>query len=106
MYSIKLNQILKLSNLDNVKIRFNLQFGENWNPIELFKTGDLSRMLEGNYWNYQRKSYKIGQIAIGLVKIKPKEDFWLLFHVGKITNDLNKSKSECIICKSKYKENI
>lgn len=91
MDSIKLNDILRLENLDNVKIRFNLMFKQNWNPIELFKDGDISTMLEGQYWNYNKnKSYKAGQITVGLVKIKPNEDFWLLFHIGRVTKDLNK----------------
>lgn len=91
MDSIKLNDILRLENLENVKIRFNLMFRHNWNPIEMFKNGDLPAMLEGQYWNYNKsKSYKIGQTTVGLVKIKPDEDLWLLFHVGKITRDLNK----------------
>ena len=65
-------------------------FAENWNPIELFKNGDISTMLNGHYWNYNKnKSYKEGQITIGLVKIKPNEDFWLLFHIGQVTKDLN-----------------
>lgn len=65
-------------------------FAQNWNPIELFKNGDLSTMLEGQYWNYnKRKSYKAGQITVGLVKIKPNEDLWLLFHIGQVTKDLN-----------------
>src|SRR5690606_28195131 len=37
----------------------------------------------------KRKSYKNGQITIGLVRIKPKENLWLLFHIGRITKDLN-----------------
>lgn len=90
MDNIKLNDILRLDNLYNVKIRFNLMFAQNWNPIELFKNGNTATMLAGQYWNYNtNKSFKIGQITIGLVKIKPKEDFWLLFHVGKVTKDLN-----------------
>lgn len=91
MKNIKLNDILKLDDLSNVKVRFNLMFEQNWNPIEIFKNGDIEIMLNGQYWNYEkRKSYKIGQITIGLVKIKPNEDFWLLFHVGKVTKDLEK----------------
>ena len=90
MDSIKLNEILQLENLQNVKIRFNLMFRQNWNPIELFKNGDISTMLEGQYWNYSKnKSYKVGKITIGLVKINPKEDYWLLFHIGQVTKDLN-----------------
>lgn len=91
MNSIKLNDILQIEDLSNVKIRFNLMFAQNWNPIELFQSGEISTMLEGQYWNYtKRKSYKQGQITIGLVKIHPNEDFWLLFHIGQVTKDLNK----------------
>ena len=91
MNNIKLNDILRFDNLDNVKIRFNLMFAQNWNPIELFKNGDIMTMLNGHYWNYNKnKSYKDGQITVGLVKIRPNEDFWLLFHIGQITKDLNK----------------
>ncbi|MCW4468294.1 GIY-YIG nuclease family protein [Flavobacterium sp. MFBS3-15] len=90
MDKIKLNDILLLDNLNDVKIRFNLMFAQNWNPIELFKNGDISTMLGGQYWNYNKnKSYKAGQITIGFVKIKRNEDLWLLFHIGKVTNDLN-----------------
>lgn len=90
MSKIKLNDILLLQNLSNVKIRFNLMFQQNWNPIELFKNGDIQVMLNGQYWNYNKnKSYKNGQITVGLVKIKPNENNWLLFHIGKITKDLN-----------------
>lgn len=90
MNQINLNELLRIKKLENVKIRFNLMFEQNWNPIELFKNGDLVTMLNGHYWNYNRKkSYKEGQITIGFVKIKPNEDDWLLFHVGKVTKDLN-----------------
>ncbi len=88
---IKLNDILKLDNLKDVKIRFNLMFKQHWNPIDFFKNGDIQTMLNGQYWNYNKnKSYKVGQTTIGLLKIKPNEDLWLLFHVGKVTKDLDK----------------
>ena len=37
--SIKLNDILNFSQeeLKNTKIKFNLMFAGNWNPIEIFK---------------------------------------------------------------------
>jgi len=90
MNNIKLNDILRLDNLNNIKIRFNLSFAQNWNPIELFNRGDIEAMLRGQYWNYSKnKSYKEGQITVGLVKIKPSEDYWLLFHVGEVTKDLH-----------------
>lgn len=87
---ITLNDILKIENLTNVRIRFNLMFRQNWNPIDIFKSGEIDVLNEGQYWNYKgRKSYKNGQITIGLIKIKAREDFYLLFHIGKITKDLN-----------------
>ena len=91
MNEIKLNDILKIKNLENVKIRFNLMFEQNWNPIEIFKSGDINVLLEGQYWNYKKqKSFKDGQITIGLIRIKANDNLWLLFHIGKITKDLNK----------------
>lgn len=90
MDTIKLNDILKIEDLGNVKIRFNLMFSKNWNPIEIFKSGDLSTMLQGQYWNYsKKKSFKENQVTIGLLKIKQSEDYWLLFHIGRVTKDLN-----------------
>lgn len=89
MSIIKLNELLQLSNLKNVKIRFNLMFANNWNPIEIFRSNDNKTLLDGQYWNYSKKSYKVGQITIGFIKIKYNEDYWLLFHIGKVTNDLN-----------------
>ncbi|MGE0085765.1 MAG: GIY-YIG nuclease family protein [Desulfococcaceae bacterium] len=87
---ILLNEILKLDNLDNVKIRFNLMFRENWNPIDIFKNSDFDILLEGQYWNYKtKKSYKDGQITIGFIRINNIDNLWLLFHIGKITKDLN-----------------
>jgi hypothetical protein len=90
MKSIKLNDILKLENLNNVKIRFNLMFEDNWNPIETFKNNEIDTLLRGQYWNYNKnKSYKTGQITVGLIRIKSNENLWLLFHIGKISKDLN-----------------
>lgn len=88
MNDIRLNDILQIGDLDNVKVRFNLMFRDNWNPIELFKSGELSTMLEGQYWNHGRRSFKTGQMTIGFTKIRRKEDLWLLFHVGRVTKDL------------------
>lgn len=87
---ILLNDILNFQTLDNVKIRFNLMFNQNWNPIEYFKNGDEKIMSEGQYWNYpSKKSYSKGQITIGFIRIPNKDDLWLLFHVGRVTKDLN-----------------
>jgi hypothetical protein len=90
MKKIKLTDVLKIENLDNVKIRFNLQVKGNWNPIDFFKNNEIETLLTGQYWNYKdKKSFKDGQITIGFIKIDDKKDLWLLFHVGQITKDLN-----------------
>ena len=90
MNPIKLNDLLNLENLSNVKIRFNLMFDGNWNPIEMFKNNEMNTILGGHYWNYdKKKSYKAGQITIGFIRIKSNENLWLLFHIGRVTNDLN-----------------
>lgn len=87
---ILLNEILNLNDLENVKIRFNLMFRGVWNPIEFFKNEDNNILLEGQYWNYKtKKSFKEGQITIGFIRLNEK-DLWLLFHIGRITKDLNK----------------
>lgn len=66
-------------------------FDQNWNPIEIFKNKDFNTLLNGQYWNYKKnKSYKSGQITIGFIRINNNDNLWLLFHVGKITKDLNK----------------
>jgi hypothetical protein len=89
MNKIRLNDILQLKGFENVKVRFNIMFEDNWNPIEIFKNKDIRVLLDGHYWNYKNhKSYKNGQITIGLLRIK--DDLWLLFHIGRITKDLNK----------------
>mgnify|MGYP000285984994 CR=1 FL=1 len=58
--------------------------------IEIFKNEDTDTLLRGQYWNYKKKkSYKNGQTTIGLILLNRNENLWLLFHVGKITKDLN-----------------
>ena len=87
---ILLNEILKIEDLKNVKVRFNLMFSGNWNPADLFRDGDTERLLKGQYWNYKKnKSFKDGQVTIGLLKLNA-SDTWLLFHVGRVTKDLNR----------------
>ena len=65
-------------------------FRDNWNPIEIFKNDASDILLEGQYWNYKKhKSYKDGQITIGFIRINSSDDLWLLFHIGKVTKDLD-----------------
>lgn len=84
-----LNEILKFENLNDVKIRFNLMFNDNWDTTDIFKNADTDTMLNGQYWNYKSyKSYKQGQVTIGFLRLKEK-NLWLLFHIGRVTKDLN-----------------
>ena len=83
--TILINDILNLKTLENTKIRFvvpNLTV----DPIELFKN-DRKELLNWLFWNYGKKEFKVGQTAIGFVKIE--KDKWLLFDISKINNDLN-----------------
>jgi hypothetical protein len=85
---IYLNDILQLKDLDNVKIRFNMMFDGNWKPSEIYKLNDFSTLLGGHYHNYRKiKQFREGQITIGFLKVEGNK--WLLFHVGRVTKDLN-----------------
>lgn len=90
---ILLNDILRLPDLSNVKVRFNLNFGTKIPAIDYYtdQTEESKQhMLEGQYWNYAKKSnFSDGNITLGFVPIPKKPDCWLLFHIGKITKDLN-----------------
>ncbi len=85
---ILLNDILNLSDdeLRNTKIRFN-QENMDYDPITFFKEGS-ERLYIGQFWNYKTRSFKVGQIAIGFIRID--RDKWLLFDVSVITKDLGK----------------
>ena len=87
---ILLNDILKFDDIKNVKIRFNLMMEGNWNPVDFFKNADTDTLLKGQYWNYKtKKSFQKGQITIGFIRLN-ENNLWLLFHVGRVTRDLNK----------------
>ena len=87
---IMLNDLLRLENLENVKIRLNKDnpHAPDFDPIKLFKE-DKNELLYGQFWNYaKKKSFRKGDVAIGLARIKGDE--WLLFDISEITEDLNK----------------
>lgn len=87
---IYLNDILKLEDINDVKIRFNIMMDNNWNPLSLFENNSFDTLLRGQYWNYSsKKSFKEGQITLGFLPIDRGENLWLLFHIGKVTKDLN-----------------
>ena len=90
---ILLNDILKLPNLKDVRIRFNLNFGDKRPAIDYFTDQTLTsrkKMLDGQYWNYGKKgNFSVGNVSLGFVPIPRKIDCWLLFHIGKVTKDLS-----------------
>lgn len=85
---ILLNELLNLPDLNQVKVRFNKASQNGWDPIQLFKNGDTSALLQGQYWDYSSKSFIVGQITVGLVRLD-QPDLWLLFHVGRVTKSFD-----------------
>ena len=87
--TILINDILNLKNLENTKIRFLVPYvapNQTVDPKKLFNN-DRKELLNWLFWNYGKKEFKVGQTAIGFVKIE--KDKWLLFDISKINNDLN-----------------
>ncbi|KIA94846.1 hypothetical protein OA93_19255 [Flavobacterium sp. KMS] len=83
---ILLNDILKLENLDNVKIRLNLS-NASWNALEHYHNNP-NQMLIGHFHNSTKKKwFKENQIVIGLAQIK--NDDWLLIDISKIIKSYN-----------------
>lgn len=89
---IFLNDILRFSaeELKKTKIRLNMSDPKNpaWNPIELFKTGNIQRLLNGHYHKGKKNDFKEGMTTIALAKITGEQDLYLLFHIGKVTKEL------------------
>ncbi len=82
---ISLNEILNFDNLNNVKVRFNKDNNADFDPIRHFKE-DRQALFNGHFHNYGKKSFKEGEIVIGLAFISNNK--WLLFDVSRITKDL------------------
>lgn len=86
MNTIKLNDILRLESLDNVKIRLNLS-NASWNALEHYHNNP-TQMLIGHFHNSSKKKwFKENQIVIGLVQIKNND--WLLIDISRITKSYN-----------------
>lgn len=83
---LALNDLLNLSedDLKRTRIRFNTDTPDGRSPIEIYKQSP-QKLLEWVYFN--NKSYKVGQISIGLVNMK--QDRWLLVTIGEITKLLD-----------------
>lgn len=85
---ILLQDLLHLTNEERgrAKVKFNIWNGYE-NPIELFKTNPDIPNTQWLFWNKKRKYFRVGQIAICLVRIDG--DLWLLTTVKKVTKDLD-----------------
>ncbi len=85
---IKLNDILKFTDeqMSIAKIKFNKYNGYD-NPIELYKTNPDRINKEWLYWRAKDRYFKVGQIAICLVRIR--EDYWLLTTIDTVEKELN-----------------
>lgn len=68
------------------KVRFNIYNGLE-DPLELFKANPDVVNDQWLFWNKKRKYFRVGQIAICLVRIGGDE--WLLTTVKTVTKDLN-----------------
>lgn len=82
-----LNELLNLTSEELLvtKVRLNTYNGKT-NPIDEFKKNP-EELLNWNYWN--NKSYRKGQISIGLVYMGDHK--YLLFTIGRIINILDKA---------------
>lgn len=86
MDKIKLNDILQLDNLDNVKIRLNLS-NNSWNALKLYHENP-TQLLIGNFHNSTKKRwFKENEIVIGLAQITNNE--WLLIDISTISKSYN-----------------
>lgn len=87
MEKIKLNDILKLENLNNIKIRLNIS-NNSWNALRLYHDNP-TLLLIGNFHNSTKKRwFKENEIVIGLAQIS--NDEWLLIDISRITKSYNK----------------
>ncbi len=87
---ITLQDLLQLTEEERgrAKVKFNIWNGYE-NPIDLFKADPDVVNDQWLFWNKKRKYFKVGQIAICLVRIEG--DHWLLTTVKTITKDLDVS---------------
>ena len=85
---ILLQDLLNLSETDmkRAKVKFNIWNGYE-NPIDVFKSDPEILNNQWLFWNKKRKYFRVGQIAICLVRIE--EDLWLFTTAKEVTRDLD-----------------
>lgn len=86
---IKLNDLLQISDLSNLKIRMLTSYDNTTNPLDFFRNNNNDKLMDWLFWNYpKRKSFRVGETVIGFLRLDG--DRWLLFNISKVTEDLNK----------------
>lgn len=83
---IKLNEVLHISPAENLKIRMLTKYSKLVDPLNFFKNGSSAELMDMLLWNYSRKSFREGDLVIGLLRLRG--DHWLLFNICEITKDL------------------
>ncbi len=85
---IYLNDLLHIEDeiLKNTKIKFN-QYNGQTDPMDEYKREPEKINSEWLFWRTETKYFKIGQIAICLLKLT--YDTWLLTTIKRITKDFN-----------------
>lgn len=67
---IKLNDLLKIHDLENVRIKLN-KFNGVDNPIDLFQKNPDLVNNQWLFWREKRRFFNVGQIAINLIGTVP-----------------------------------
>lgn len=88
MKKIYLNDILNFDkeDLKNIKVKFN-QWNQYENPMERYKENPDIVNNEWLFWRHTSRYFKVGNIAICLLKLS--EDRWLLTTIKRIKKDLD-----------------
>ena len=85
---IKLNDLLRIPDLEssNVKVRFNQHDGYN-DPMDLYLSNPEIVNSQWLFWRNKQRFFKVGQIAICLMKLS--NDEWLLTTIKRVTKELD-----------------
>ncbi|MCG0634974.1 endonuclease [Lactobacillus plantarum] len=88
MKDIFLNDLLKFSDFDNVKIKFNKSNGQD-DPIDLFKENPDLVNNQWLFWRSKRRNFNVNDIAINLIRVR--DDLYLLTTIKKVTKELDRT---------------
>lgn len=83
---IKLNDLLKIDDLTNVKIKFNQNNG--WDePMDMYMKNPDIINNQWLFWRSERRYFYVGEIAICVLKLS--YDMWLLTTIKRVTKELD-----------------